>query len=190
MQGPSLSASLPPHPPPHLNLSTHCHQNLPRDQLLPTNALPDIPLPPLPPSCCPDQMVPDWVAVLLGCCDTFGINIQGCLHILLSNSQAGLDRSVKQEQEEISRNLKQTIILLPVRRPDAEVLAAADVLQDHCALLSEVPPPPLGRRGSLLGGAVSVRAVIAAGQSGDDVVHLLGGVELSATDFAKTSLLS
>ena len=93
-----------------------------------------------------------------------------------------------QEQEETSRNLKQIIILLPVCGPDAEVLAAADVLQDHRALLGEDRPPPLGRRGSLLGGAVSVRAVIAAGQSRDDVVHLLDGVELSATDFAKTSL--
>ena len=33
------------------------------------------------------------------------------MHILLSNSQAGLGRTVKQEQEEISHNHIQTFIL-------------------------------------------------------------------------------
>ena len=36
------------------------------------------------------------------------------MHILLSNTQAGPDRTVKEEQEEISRNHVPTIILFPV----------------------------------------------------------------------------
>ena len=61
---------------------------------------------------------------------------------------------------------------LPVRRPDAEVLAPADIFEHHIALLA---PPSLGRRRSIV--AVIVGAVLgtAVEQPGDDSVHLLEG---------------
>ena len=70
---------------------------------------------------------------------------------------------------------------LPVHRPDPEVLAPADILQDHCALLEGHSPRPFGCRrvavGDLYGRfivKVTVRdvvLVVAGDQS--DAVHLL-----------------
>ena len=69
---------------------------------------------------------------------------------------------------------------LPVHRPDPEVLAPADILQDHCALLEGDPPPPLGcgrvAVGDLYGRfivKVTVTDVVLVVGDQSDAVHLL-----------------